>query len=143
MTIDCIGSKVPKMLVDNGSSINVCPMRTAIKIRLITGKLSLLSLTIRAYDESSRGVIETFEAECQLRSVSSSMLFHVLEITTSYNLLLRRAWMHPLGIMPSTVHKSSSYHGKEESSSFWVMERIAHLCVILRATMIYNCEILK
>jgi hypothetical protein len=33
------------------------------------------------------------------------MLFHVLEITTSYNLLLGRAWMHPLGIVPSTVHQ--------------------------------------
>ena len=29
VTIDCIGSKVPKVLVDNGSLINVCPMRTA------------------------------------------------------------------------------------------------------------------
>uniref|UniRef100_A0A2N9IHW0 G-patch domain-containing protein n=1 Tax=Fagus sylvatica TaxID=28930 RepID=A0A2N9IHW0_FAGSY len=33
------------------------------------------------------------------------MLFHVLEITTYYNLLLGRAWMHPLGIVPSTVHQ--------------------------------------
>ena len=31
VTIGCIGSKVPKVLVDNGSSINVCPMRTAIE----------------------------------------------------------------------------------------------------------------
>jgi hypothetical protein len=33
------------------------------------------------------------------------VLFPVLEITTSYNLLLGRAWMHPLGIVPSTVHQ--------------------------------------
>ena len=33
------------------------------------------------------------------------MVFHVLEITTSYNLLLGRAWMHPLGLVPSTVHQ--------------------------------------
>ena len=93
------------MLVDNGSSINVCPIRTATKIGLTRGQLAPLSLTIRAYDESSRGVIGTFEAECQLGPVSSSVLFHVLEITTSYNLLLGRAWMHPLGIVPSMVHQ--------------------------------------
>ena len=62
--IDCIGSKVPKVLVDNRSSINVCPMRTATKIGLTKGQLAPSSLTVRAYDESSQGVIETFEAEC-------------------------------------------------------------------------------
>ena len=93
------------MLVDNGSSINVCPIRTATKIGLTRGQLAPSSLTVRAYDESSRGVIGTFEAECQLGPVSSSVLFHVLEITTSYNLLLGRAWMHPLGIVPSMVHQ--------------------------------------
>ena len=80
-------------------------MRTATKIELTKGQLSPSSLTVRAYDESSRGVIGTFEAECQLGPVSSFVLFHVLEITTSYNLLLGRAWMHPLGIAPSTVHQ--------------------------------------
>uniref|UniRef100_A0A2N9EGD3 RNase H type-1 domain-containing protein n=1 Tax=Fagus sylvatica TaxID=28930 RepID=A0A2N9EGD3_FAGSY len=78
VTIDCLGSKVPKMLVDNGSSINVCPMRTATKIRLTKGQLSPSSLTVRAYDESIRGVIGTFEAEC---------------------------WMHPIGNVPSMVHQ--------------------------------------
>ena len=70
VTIDCIGSKVPKVLVDNGSSINVCPICTATKIGLTKGKLTPSSLTIRAYDQSSRGVIGTFEAKYQLGLVS-------------------------------------------------------------------------
>jgi hypothetical protein len=37
VTVDCKGSKVPKVLVDNGSLINVCPMRTATKIGLTKG----------------------------------------------------------------------------------------------------------
>ena len=104
MTIDCIGSKMSKVLVDNGSLINVCLMRTATKIRLIKGQLAPSSLTVWAYDESSQKFIGTFEVECQLGSVSS-VLFHVLEITISYNLLLGRAWMHPLGIVPFIVHQ--------------------------------------
>jgi hypothetical protein len=47
--------------------------------------------------------VGTFEAKCKLGLVSLPVLFHVLEITTSYNLLLGRVWMHPLGIVPSTV----------------------------------------
>ena len=105
VTIYCIGSKVPKVLVDNGFSINVCPMRTGTKIGLTIEQLAPSSLMVRAYNESSRRVVGTFEAKCQLGSVSSSVLFHVLEITTSYNLLLGRAWMYPLGIVPSMVHQ--------------------------------------
>ncbi len=37
VTIDCMSSKVSKVLVDNGSSINVCPMCTTIKIGLTKG----------------------------------------------------------------------------------------------------------
>ncbi len=54
VTIDCMGSKVLKVLVDNRSSINVCPMRTAIKIGLTKGQLTPSSLTVRAYNESSQ-----------------------------------------------------------------------------------------
>lgn len=39
VTVKCIGSKVPKVLVDNGSSINVYPLRTAIKMGLTREKL--------------------------------------------------------------------------------------------------------
>ena len=80
-------------------------MHIAIKIGLTKGKLSPLGLTVQAYDESSRWVIGTFEAKCQLGPVSSLVLFHVHEITTTYNLLLGRAWMHPIGIVPYTVHQ--------------------------------------
>ncbi len=83
VTIDCMVSKVLKVLVDNGSSINVCPMHTVVKIRLTKGQLTPSSLTIQPYNESSRGVIGTFEVECRLGPVSSFVLFHVLEITTS------------------------------------------------------------
>jgi hypothetical protein len=46
LTIECIGSKVPKVLVDNGSSINLCPMRTATKIGLTRGQLAPSSLMV-------------------------------------------------------------------------------------------------
>ena len=42
VTVECIGSKV---LVDNGSSINVCLMHTAIKMRLTREQLEPSSLT--------------------------------------------------------------------------------------------------
>ena len=49
VTVDCMGSKVPKVLVDNGSSINICLMCIAVKIRLTNGQLTPSSLTVRAF----------------------------------------------------------------------------------------------
>jgi hypothetical protein len=105
LSVECMSSKVPKVLVNNGSSINVYPLRTAIRLGLSKKKLEPSNLTVQAYDESSRGIMGPFEAKCKLDLVSSLVLFHILEITTSYNLLLGRAWMHPLRIIPSIVHQ--------------------------------------
>ena len=69
------------------------------------GQLSPSSLTIKAYDNSSRSVMGTFEVPCKTGLVNATVVFHVLNIPTSYNLLLGKAWMHPLGIMPSTLHQ--------------------------------------
>ena len=85
VTVECIVSKIPKVLVDNGSSINVCSMRTAIKMGLTREQLEPSSLTVQAYDESSQGVVGTFEAKCKLGLVSSPVLFmssKLLHLTT-------------------------------------------------------------
>jgi hypothetical protein len=48
----------------------------------------------------------TFEVPYKTGSVNATMVFHILNIPTSYNFLLGRAWMHqPLGIVPSTLHQ--------------------------------------
>ena len=34
ITIECMGAKVPMVLTDNGSALNVCPFKTTLTIRL-------------------------------------------------------------------------------------------------------------
>ena len=34
ITIRCMGVKVPMVLIDNGSTLNACPFRTALKVNL-------------------------------------------------------------------------------------------------------------
>ena len=31
--------------------------------------------------------------------------FHVMDITRNYNLFLRRAWLHPIAVIPFTLHQ--------------------------------------
>jgi hypothetical protein len=105
ITVECLNAKVPRVLVDNGSALNVFPLKTTTTLGIKEGQLSLSSLTIRAYDNSSRSVMGTFEVPYKTGPVNATVMFHFLNIPTSYNLLLGRAWMHPLGIVPSTLHQ--------------------------------------
>ena len=62
ITIECIGAKVPIVPIDNGSALNVCPFRAVLKIGLDVETIIPSPLTIRAYDNTSRKVMGTFNA---------------------------------------------------------------------------------
>ena len=106
ITIECIGSKVPMVLIDNGSALNVCPFRTALTIGLDMETIIPSSLTVRAYDNTSRKVMGTFKAPCKIGPIETMVEFHVMDITHNYNLLLGRAWLHPNGAIPSSLHQT-------------------------------------
>ena len=62
-------------------------------------------LTIRAHDNTSRKVMVTFKAPCKIVPLETIVEFHVLDITPNYNLLLGRAWLHPIRLIPSSLHQ--------------------------------------
>ena len=66
ITIECMGAKVPMVLIDNDSILNVCQFRTALKVGLDLETIIPSSLTIRAYDNTSRKVMGTFKAPCKI-----------------------------------------------------------------------------
>lgn len=97
-------AKVSMMLVDNGSTLNVCPFRTALKVGLDMETVIPSPLIIKAYDNTSSKVMATFKATCKVVPLDSIMDFQVMDITPSYNLFLGREWLHPIGAIPSTLH---------------------------------------
>ena len=50
ITIECMGAKVPMVLIDIGSTLNVCPFRTALTVGLDMKTIIPSPLTIRVYD---------------------------------------------------------------------------------------------
>ncbi|KAK9996712.1 hypothetical protein SO802_021398 [Lithocarpus litseifolius] len=63
------------------------------------------SLTVRAYDNTLRKVMGTFKAPCKIDPLEIIVVFHMMDITPNYNFLLGRAWLHPIGVIPSTLHQ--------------------------------------
>ena len=76
-----MGAKVPMVLIDNGSALNVCPFRTALTTGLDLETIIPSPLTIRAYENTSRKVIGTFKAPCKIGPIEIIVEFHVMDIT--------------------------------------------------------------
>ena len=90
------------VLIDNGSTLNVCLFWTAFTIGLDVETIIPSPLTIRAYDNTSRKVMGTFKALCKIGLKDKIVEFHIMDITPNYNLLLGKAWLYPTGAIPSS-----------------------------------------
>ena len=105
ITIECMGAKVPMVLIDNGFALNVCPFRTDLTVSLDMETIIPSPLYVKAYDNTSRKVIGTFKARCKIGLMETIVEFHIMDITLNYNLLVGKAWLHPNGAIPSLLHQ--------------------------------------
>ena len=55
--IKCMGVKFPMVFIDNGSALNVCPFRIALKVGLDLETIIDSFFTFRVYDNTSRKVM--------------------------------------------------------------------------------------
>ena len=75
-------------LLDNGSALNVCPIVTAIALGF--SSTDFRPSFARAYDGTQRIVMGTLSTHVMIGLVRYSILFQVLRIQSSFNLLLGR-----------------------------------------------------
>ncbi|RVW61815.1 hypothetical protein CK203_065642 [Vitis vinifera] len=57
ITVGCSGRRVPSVLLDNGSALNVCPLATAIALGFAPSDFGPSTQTVRAYDSTKREVM--------------------------------------------------------------------------------------
>ncbi|RVW85567.1 hypothetical protein CK203_037488 [Vitis vinifera] len=101
------GRRVPSVLLDNGSALNVCPLATAIALGYAPSDFGPSTQTVRAYDSTRREVMGTLEIELLIGPATFVAVFQVLRIPTSFNLLLGRPWIHRAGAIPSSLHQKT------------------------------------
>ena len=103
------GKRTSCVMVDDGSSINVCPSKLLAKMGIAKEDLKPSDLVIRAYDDSKRAVEGTFTAKVKTGPIVSEVEFTVLDIPMRFVVLLGRPWFHALGGVPSTVHQKIKF----------------------------------
>ena len=107
--VACSGRRVPSVLLDNGSALNVCPLVTAIALGFSPSDFGPSIQTIRAYDGTQRTVMGTLTTHVMIGPVRYSILFQVLSIQSSFNLILGRPWIHEAGAIPSSLHQKVKF----------------------------------
>ncbi|RVW12352.1 hypothetical protein CK203_104923 [Vitis vinifera] len=101
--------RVTSVLLDNGSAMNVCPLVTAIALGFLPADFRASTQNVRAYDETQRTIMGTLSTHVMIRPVSYSIVFQVLRIQSSFNLLLGHPWIHEAGAIPSSLHQKVKF----------------------------------
>ncbi|XP_010327350.1 uncharacterized protein [Solanum lycopersicum] len=94
ITVVCRGKIINRVLVDDGSGLNICPLSTLKQLRFDLGKLKKNQVNVRAFDGVQRETLGAVSLIIQMGPAEFEAKFQVLDIDTSYNLLLGRPFIH-------------------------------------------------
>ena len=88
MSVKCADHVVAKMLVDNGSSLNVMPKTKLDKLPFDTSYIRPSSMVVKAFDDSRRDVRGEIDLLIQIVPCTFQITFQVMDITPAYRCLL-------------------------------------------------------
>ena len=64
---------------------------------------------IQGFNQDGQRAIGKIRLDMLIGDMESSALFHIIDVRTSYKLLLGRTWLHEYGVVPSTYHQCFKY----------------------------------
>ena len=60
---------------------------------------------IQGFNQGGQRAIDMIHIELIIGELTTNVLFHVIDAKTTYNMLLRRPWIHGNEIVSSTLHQ--------------------------------------
>ncbi|PKI62726.1 hypothetical protein CRG98_016880 [Punica granatum] len=105
----CNNHVVGRVMIDNGSALNVCPVSTLKQMNVDMSRIRASKTTVRAFDCSKRVVNGEIDLLIDVGPCSFSITFQILEIPNAFSLLLGRPWIHAAGAVPSSLHQKLKF----------------------------------
>ncbi|XP_070009967.1 uncharacterized protein [Nicotiana sylvestris] len=127
LMVKCEGHYVKRVMVDGGSSVDLCPLSTLQSMKINTYRIRPSNVRIRAFDGSARDTMGEINLTMTIGPVDFEIVFQVVDMVTSYNFLLGRPWIHTARVVPFTLHQMLKFehdgqeiivHGEDESSVY-------------------------
>ena len=112
ITVDAKEKRIPMVLIDDGSALNVCPSKTASCLSLSIEDFMPTKQHVRAYDNSIRKIFGTVTLELTIGLMIKKVEFQVLNIASCFNMLLGRPWIHDIEVMPSSLYQKVRFPHK-------------------------------
>ena len=109
VSVKCMDHIMAKVLIDNGSSLNVMPKSTLEKLSFNASHLRPSSMVVRAFDGSHREVRGEIDLLVQIGPHTCQVTFQVMDINPTYSCLFSRPWIHSIGVVPSTLHQKPKF----------------------------------
>ena len=75
ITVGCSSHRVPFILLDNGSTLNICPLATAIALGYAPSDFGPSTQTVRAYDSTKMKIMGTLIIELLIGPTTFPILF--------------------------------------------------------------------
>ena len=98
-----------RVLVDNGSSLNVMPKTTLAKLLSNESYMKPSTMVVHVLDRFRREVIGEIRLPIHIGPITFEVVFHVMEIASTYSCLLRRPWILGVRAVPSTLHQKLKF----------------------------------
>ncbi|KAG5609586.1 hypothetical protein H5410_020867 [Solanum commersonii] len=92
-------------MVDRGSGVDICPLSTLQNLKISIDRICTNNVFIRAFDGATWGTLGEIYLTVTIGPVELGITFQVIDMDTSYNLLLCRPWIHLVRDVSSTLNQ--------------------------------------
>ncbi|TYK20949.1 uncharacterized protein E5676_scaffold284G00970 [Cucumis melo var. makuwa] len=107
--VKCKDYVIARVLVDNGSTLNIMPKSTLLKLPVDMSHIKSSTMIVKAFNGSRIEVMGDIKLLVKIGPCIFNVVFQVMEITPAYNFLLGRPWIHSVGLVPSTLHQNLKF----------------------------------
>nr|XP_027086568.1 uncharacterized protein LOC113708303 [Coffea arabica] len=105
ISVHCNGKLLSRVLVDNGSALNICPWNTLTKLGFLDVKLRPSATVVRGFDGSRRESMGETELILEIGPAQFQVTCQVMDFSSVYNILLGIPWIHASNSVPSSLHQ--------------------------------------
>nr|XP_027069697.1 uncharacterized protein LOC113694957 [Coffea arabica] len=105
ISVRCNGKLMPRVLVDNGSALNICPWNTLTKLGFLDVKLHPSATVVRGFDGSRRESMGETDLVLEIGPAQFQVTCQVMDFSSVYNILLGRPWIHASNSVPFSLHQ--------------------------------------
>ena len=108
-----------KVLVDNGSAINVMPLRMLRAVEKGIGDLIEIEVSVSAFTREISKTLGILLIDITVGSKTSLSASFVINFTANYNDLLGRDWIHAYWCVSSSIHQFLLFWKGDEVKVVW------------------------